>query len=57
MKLEEDAILMKILFVDDMLWGHHVPYLKALAENNSYESVVLIPEKIQGSTIHFIFTS
>ena len=48
MKLEEDAILMKILFVDDMLWGHHVPYLKALAENNSYESVVLIPERIQG---------
>lgn len=37
---------MKVLFVDDMLWGHHIPYLKALADNHSYESVVLIPEKV-----------
>lgn len=39
---------MKILFVDDMLWGHHVPYLKALADSNFYESIVLIPEKVPG---------
>lgn len=39
---------MKILFVDDMLWGHHVPYLKALADNHEYESIVLIPEKVPG---------
>lgn len=39
---------MKVLFVDDMLWGHHVPYLRALADTNNYESVVLISEKISG---------
>ena len=39
---------MKILFVDDMLWGHHIPYLKALADSHFYESVVLIPEKVPG---------
>lgn len=37
---------MKILFVDDMLWGHHIPYLRALADTPSYEGVILIPEKI-----------
>lgn len=36
--------MMKILFVEDALDGHHSPYLNALTSTNLYESVVITPE-------------
>lgn len=35
---------MRVLFVEDALDGHHVPYLQGLTSSDKYESVVLIPE-------------
>lgn len=37
-------MLMKVLFVDVALTGHHIPYMKALVENKDYESFVVVPE-------------
>lgn len=37
---------MKILFVEDMILGHHVPYLQALTDRTEYDSVIISPEAI-----------
>lgn len=39
---------MKVLFVETMLLGHHVPYVQALSSGEKYESVIIAPEKIPG---------
>lgn len=37
---------MKIMYVDYSVEGHHVEYLKHLAENEAYESVVVLPQQV-----------
>ncbi|MGM9679876.1 MAG: glycosyltransferase family 4 protein [Eubacteriales bacterium] len=37
---------MTILFVEDMILGHHVPYLQALTDRTEYDSVIISPEEI-----------
>lgn len=37
---------MKILYVENMIRGHHVPYVQALAGYKGHESVIVTPQKI-----------
>ena len=37
---------MKVLYIETMILGHHVPYIHALANTDAYESVIITPERI-----------
>ena len=38
---------MKIMYVDHSIEGHHLEYLKYLSENQAYESMAILPEKVE----------
>ncbi len=42
---------MKILFVENMIIGHHVPYVQALSGSCEYDSVIITPEKIDSISV------
>lgn len=42
----EKGIKMRILYVDNQIGGHHLEYLKSLAISSQYDSVVILPERI-----------
>lgn len=47
---------MKILYVENMIFGHHVPYVQALAGYQGHESVVITPQRISSiSQKQFVF--
>ena len=38
---------MKIMYVDHSIEGHHLEYLRHLAENKEYESLAVLPQKVE----------
>lgn len=38
---------MKVLYVDIAITGHHIPYFSALVSNENYESVLVLPQKVE----------
>lgn len=48
---------MKVLYVENLIMGHHFPYLQALSSSKEYESAVIIPTKAEGlSAKQYVFS-